>query len=54
LRTESEFLNEIGKVKINHAHLIVMGAGYLEEERQLTYQQRFEKLLAIIEHSYLL
>ena len=44
----------MGKVKLNHAHPIVMEARYLEEARQLTYQQRFEKLIAIIELSYLL
>lgn len=41
-------------VKLNHAHPTVMEARYIEETRQLTYQQRFEKLMAIIELSYLL
>jgi hypothetical protein len=41
-------------VKLNHAHPKVMEARYIEEARQLTYQQRFEKLMAIIELSYLL
>ena len=31
-----------------------MEARYIEETRQLTYQQRFEKLMAIIELSCLL
>ena len=42
------------KVKLNHAHPTVMEARYIEEARQLTYQQRFEKLMAIIEISCLL
>jgi len=41
-------------VKLNHADPRVMEARYIEEARQLTYQQRFEKLMAIIELSYLL
>ena len=44
----------MGKVKLNHAHPKVMEARYVEETRQLTYQQRFEKLIAIIELSYML
>lgn len=44
----------MGKVKLNHGPLTVMEARYIEETRQLTYQQRFEKLMAIIEISCLL
>ena len=44
----------MGKVKLNHAPPTVMEARYIEETRQLTYQQRFEKLMAIIELSCLL
>jgi len=44
----------MGKVKLNHAHPTSMEARYIEETRQLTYQQRFEKLMAIIELSYIL
>lgn len=44
----------MGKVKLNHEHPTVMEARYVEETRQLTYQQRFEKLMAIIEISCLL
>lgn len=39
----------MGKVNLNYAHPKALGARYLEEARQLTYQQRFEKLMAIIE-----
>ena len=42
------------KVKLNHAHPTVMEARYIEEIRQLTYQQRFEKLIAIIELAQML
>lgn len=42
------------KVKLNHAHPKLMEARHIEETRQLTYQQRFEKLIAIIELSYML
>jgi hypothetical protein len=44
----------MGKVKLNHAPPTVMEERYIEETRQLTYQQRFEKLMAIIELSCLL
>lgn len=44
----------MGKVKLNHAHPVVMEARYIEGTRQLTYQQRFEKLMAIIELSCIL
>ncbi len=40
--------------KLNHAHPIEMEARYIEEVRKMTPQQRFEKLMAIIEISYLL
>ena len=40
--------------KLNHAHPAIMEARYIEEVRKMTPQQRFEKLMAIIEISYLL
>ncbi|WP_396168799.1 hypothetical protein [Flavobacterium sp.] len=40
--------------KFNHAHPIEMEARYIAEVRKMTPQQRFEKLMAIIEISYLL
>ncbi len=40
--------------KLNHAHPKVMEARHIEEARQLTYQQRFDKLIALIEISYML
>lgn len=39
---------------LNHAHPSVMEARYIEEIRKMSPQQRFEKLMAIIEISYLL
>lgn len=39
---------------LNHAHPSVMEARYIEEVRRMSPQQRFEKLMAIIEISYLL
>ncbi len=52
----SRFLNtnEMGKVKLNHEPPAVKEARHLEEARQLSYQQRFEKLIAILELSHLL
>jgi hypothetical protein len=44
----------MGKSKLNHAHPKVMEARYIEEARQMTYQQRFEKLMVLIKLSYLL
>ncbi|MBC7523271.1 MAG: hypothetical protein H7239_02375 [Flavobacterium sp.] len=41
-------------IKLNHAHPSIMEARYIEEIRTMTPQQRFEKLMAIIEISYLL
>lgn len=40
--------------KLNHAHPSKMEVRYIEEVRKMTPQQRFEKLMAIIEISYLL
>ena len=40
--------------KLNHAHPSVMEERYAEEIKKMTPQQRFEKLMAIIEISYLL
>lgn len=40
--------------KLNHAHPKIMEARHIEEVRKMTPQQRFEKLMAIIEVSYLL
>lgn len=42
------------KNKLNHANPSVMEARHIEEIRKMTPQQRFEKLMAIIELSYLL
>lgn len=42
------------KVKLNHANPKQMEARYIEEIRKMSPQQRFEKLMAIIEISYLL
>ena len=42
------------KVNLNHAQPKLMEARYIEEIRKMTPQQRFEKLMAIIELSYLL
>lgn len=51
---DAKFFNVMGKVKLNHSHPTILEARYVEEARQLTYQQRFEKLMAIIEISGLL
>ena len=40
--------------KLNHTHPSKMEERYLDEIRKMTPQQRFEKLMAIIELSYLL
>lgn len=40
--------------KLNHAHPSKMEARHIVEIRKMTAQQRFEKLMAIIEVSYLL
>lgn len=42
------------KVKLHHANPKLMEARYIEEIRKMSPQQRFEKLMAIIEISYLL
>lgn len=42
------------KAKLNHANPKLMEARYIEESRQLTYQQRYEKLIALIEVSNML
>ena len=39
---------------LNHTHPSVMEARYIEEIKKMSPQQRFEKLMAIIEISYLL
>ena len=44
----------MGKVKLNHAPPTVMEARYIEETRQLTYQQRLDQLMTIIELSCVL
>ena len=41
-------------VKLHHAHPSEMEARYIVEVKKMTPQQRFEKLMAIIEISYLL
>lgn len=40
--------------KLNHNHPSKMEERYLDEIRKMSPQQRFEKLMAIIELSYLL
>lgn len=40
--------------KLNHTHPLIMEARHIDEVRKMTPQQRFEKLMAIIEISYLL
>lgn len=40
--------------KLNHAHPSKMEARYIDEVRKMTPQQRFEKLMAIIELSNML
>ncbi|WP_293870961.1 hypothetical protein [Flavobacterium sp.] len=40
--------------KLNHAHPARMESRYIDEIRKMSSQQRFEKLMAIIEISYLL
>ena len=42
------------KVKLNYEHPALKEERYIEERRQLAYQQRFEKLMAIIELSQIL
>ena len=44
----------MGKVKLNHEHPAVKEERYFEEVKQFSYQQRFEKLIAIIELSHVL
>lgn len=39
---------------LNHSHPSEMEARHIEEIKKMTPQQRFEKLMAIIEISYLL
>ncbi len=39
---------------LNHGYPSIMEARYIEEIRKMSPQQRFEKLMAIIEISYLL
>jgi hypothetical protein len=39
---------------LNHAHPSKMEARYIEEIKKLNPQERFEKLMTIIEISYLL
>ena len=40
-------------VKLHHNHPSLMEARYIAEIKKMTPQQRFEKLMAIIELSYL-
>lgn len=40
--------------KLNHAHPSIMEARHIAEIKKMSPQQRFEKLMAIIEISYLL
>lgn len=41
-------------IKLNHAHPSKNEARYIEEIKNMSPQQRFEKLMAIIEISFLL
>jgi hypothetical protein len=42
------------KALLNHAHPDTMNARYIAEAKKISYQQRFEKFIAIYELSYLL
>ncbi len=42
------------KSKLNHAHPSKMDARYIAQIRKMNPQERFDKLMAIIEISYLL
>jgi hypothetical protein len=42
------------ETRLNHDHPSKMEARHIKEIRNMTAQQRFEKLMAIIEISYLL
>ena len=44
----------MNNLKLNHVPSEVMEARYIEEIRKMSAQQRFEKLMQIIEISYLL
>ena len=44
--------NCMEKPKLNYAHPKIMEARHIEEARNLTYQQRFDKFIAIYELSY--
>jgi hypothetical protein len=48
------FLVHMKTNSLNNAHPSKMEARYIEEIRKMSPQQRFEKLMAIIEISYLL
>lgn len=41
-------------IKLNHCHPKEMEARYVREAQNMSAQQRFDKLMAIIELSYLL
>ena len=41
-------------IKLNHGQPSIMEARYIEEIKKMSAQERFEKLMAIIEISYLL
>lgn len=41
------------KPKLNHAPPEEMEKRYIEEIRQMSYQQRYDKMIAIMELSYL-
>lgn len=41
-------------IKLNHSNPSIMETRYIEEIRKMSAQERFEKLMAIIEISYLL
>lgn len=40
--------------RLNYAHPIIMEVRYIDEVRKMSPQQRFDKLMSIIEVSYLM
>ena len=50
----TSYFRNMKTTPLNHDHPSTMESRYLEEIKRMTPQQRFEKLMAIIEISYLL
>jgi hypothetical protein len=44
----------MNELKLNHDHPSKMEARYINEVKKMTPQQRYEKLMAIIQLSYIL